>query len=425
MVVGVAAVFSVSFADAYFLGQLGTEELAAISFTFPVVLTLTSLGIGLSAGATSVVSRALGRRGEVTVSRLATDSLILSGIVMILAAALGAAVTRPLFSLLGAEGAVLDMVQDYMLIWFLSLPFLVVPMVGMGLMRANGEAIAPSLILLAGSLLNVAFAPLLIFGSGPVPALGVEGAAWATLLSRLVMVVAAFFVLIKRDGLLTAARPTWSEFRHSARQVLKVGLPAAGSNMINPLSISIVTAFLASYGNEVVAGFGVATRIEALITVPMLALSSAIGPVAGQNWGRDLDGRTRRAMWQSFVFCVLCGLGLAAVLTLFLDETVALFTDDSVVANTARSYLIFVGFTLGGYGVVITASAALNAIDKALLGLGYTVLRSFVLYVPLAYGATKLGPAWVVFGAIAIANVVSGLIVFFAALWSARLKNRD
>jgi putative MATE family efflux protein len=416
MVLGVAAVFSVSFADAYFLGQLGTDELAAISFTFPVVLTLTSLGIGLSAGATSVVSRALGGGNDEGVKRLSTDSLFLAAVIMVMTAILGALVVRPLFALLGAEGEVLEMVVRYMRIWFLSLPLLVVPMVAMGLIRANGDGVAPSLVLVGGAVLNVGLDPLLIFGTGPLPELGIAGAAWATFIARVAMLGAAFYLVTVREELVTKAIPSMGEFLRSAGQVLKIGLPAAGSNMINPLSISIVTAFLASYGNETVAGFGVATRIEALITVPMLALSSAIGPVAGQNWGREEPKRTVRVMRDAFLICILCGLVLGGVLYVFVDRAVELFTDDSVVANTARSYLIIVGLTLGGYGVVINASAALNAIDKALLGLAFTVLRSFALYVPLAYAGTMLGPAWVVFGGIAVSNIVAGLIVAFAAI---------
>jgi putative MATE family efflux protein len=424
MVLGIAGVISVSLADTYFLGQLGTEELAAISFTFPVVLTVTSLGIGLGAGASSVLSRAIGG-GRSDAKRLATDSVLIAALVALLASIAGFLLVRPLFALIGAEGEVLDMTVAYMRIWFLGAPFLVLPIVLQGLIRANGDAVAPSLIMVGGALVNIALDPLLIFGWGAVPALGIEGAAYATLGARAVMVTAAFLVAIRRDRLLTAQMPNLSEFFSSCKQVLRVGMPAAGSNAINPISISVVTAILATYGNESVAAFGVATRIETLATVPMLALSSAIGPVTGQNWGKSEGERARRALRDSFVFVVLCGLVLGGLFFFSSGALAALFSDDTVVQNITRSYLNIVGLTLGGYGVVIVASAALNSVDKALTGLLVTILRSFVLYVPLAFLASRLGPAWVVFGGIAVTNVLAGAIVWFWAFRALRRERKE
>lgn len=425
MVIAVGAILSVSLADTYFIGQIGTEELAAISFTFPVVLTVTSLGIGLSAGAASVASRAIGRGDASGAERQATDSLILSFLVVAVVSAVGWLVSRPLFALLGASGDVLDLVVEYMRVWFLGIPVLVVPMVAMGLIRANGDTLAPSAIMVFGSVINILLDPIFIFGAAFVPELGVAGAAWATLIARLVTLVATIALLIFRERLICFDLPSLEVFLQSSSKVLKVGIPAAGSNMINPLSISVVTAILASYGNEAVAAFGVATRVEVLATIPMLALSSAIGPVAGQNWGSGKPDRTGRAMRDAFLFVILCGLVLGAGFFVIAEPVVALFSDDTAVQNLAISYLLFVGITLGGYGIVINASAAYNAIDMALIGLVFTVLRSFVLYVPLVLVATMFGPPWLAFGGIAAANVVSGLLVAMLAFVILRRRKTE
>ena len=413
MVFGIVGVLSISLADAYFLGRVGTAEQAAISYAFPVVLTLQSLGIGLSAGASSVASRAIGSGDEGEAKRLATDSVVLAVLLIAVLTGAGLAVVRPLFAALGAEGEVLASVVRYMRVWFFGLPFLVVPMVANGLIRANGDSVAPSAIMVLAAVVNLALDPVFIFGWGPVPRLEVEGAAWASLVSRAITFVAAMGVLVFRERLLTAARPAATELFASWRRVLAVGAPAALSTSVNPLAITAVTALLARYGDETVAAFGVATRIEALASVPMLALSAAIGPVAGQNWGKRQVGRTVTAMRTSFLFS--CGWAVVVTGAFWAAAPLVAgwFTKDADVAAQVALYLRVVGLSLAGYGVVVTASAAFNATGRAVQGLGMTSLRSLLLYVPLAGVGVFAGGGLVwAFVGIAAANAASGALVW-------------
>ena len=123
MVVGIIATMSVSIVDTYFVGKLGTQELAALSFTFPITITIASLAIGLGAGAAAVVSQSIGAKNPKEAKRLSTDSLILATLIVIVVSLLGLATIKPLFSLLGAEGEVLSMIERYMWIWYISMPF--------------------------------------------------------------------------------------------------------------------------------------------------------------------------------------------------------------------------------------------------------------------------------------------------------------
>lgn len=151
MVVGIIATMSVSIVDTYFVGKLGTQELAALSFTFPITITIASLAIGLGAGAAAVVSQSIGAKNQKEAKRLSTDSLILATLIVIVVSLLGLATIKPLFSLLGAEGEVLSMIERYMWIWYISMPFLVVPMVANAIIRAVGDAIWPSIIMIRSS----------------------------------------------------------------------------------------------------------------------------------------------------------------------------------------------------------------------------------------------------------------------------------
>jgi putative MATE family efflux protein len=423
MVLGILAALSVSLVDTYFVGQLGEDPLTAISFTFPVVLTIMSLAIGLSAGASSVASRSIGRGDSEDTRRVATDSLVLAVTFVIVASGLGWWLVRPLFSFLGAKGAVLDDVVAYMEVWFFGMPFLVVPLVANGLIRANGDAVVPGAIMILVAIVNAILDPIFIRGFGPIPALGIAGAAWASLGSRGLSFALALAVLVFRERLLTLARPALPELLDSWRRILTVGVPAAASNMVNPLGVTLVTMLLASYGDEVVAAFGVATRIEAFVAIPLLALSAAIGPIAGQNWAR-FTHRTRQVVVQSLLFCV-AWTGLATLLFAGLAESlVAPFTESAPIRRLAVQYLHVSGWTVGGYGIVIVAAAACNAIGEATRGLAMNLFRTAVLTLPLVALAVQLGPAsdpfWA-FAGIAVANVVSSAV---AAAWVVAIAGR-
>lgn len=416
MVFGIIAVMSIGLADALFLSLLGTAELAAISFTFPVTFAISSVAIGLGAGASSVVARAIGTGNAERVRRLCTDSLGLSLLVVMVLSALGWLTSRSLFALMGAEGQVLELVIRYMDIWYFGMPFLVVPMVAGALLRANGDARIPSMTMVLSAVVNVILDPILIFGLGPLPAMGMDGAAWATLIARAFSMVLALSVLILRERLVVLGRAPLAEVLSSWREVVRVGVPASLANMINPLSLAVITAILARYGAETVAAFGVAGRIEALAAIPMLALSASVGPITGQNHGAGLPHRIRAAVVDSFLFCILWGLGMALVFWITGNWFAGLFSDDPIVIDEIVSYLHIVPLTLGGYGVIIVAAASCNALGQGYRAMGFYLLRSLLLALPMAWLASLWFDSTGVFVALALANLLSGALISRSSL---------
>lgn len=409
---GILAVISFNVADAYFVGQLGTRPLAALSFTFPVVMTVMSLALGLGIGVASVLSRAIGYRGEEAVRRLTTDSLVLATLIVLAFVGLGLATIEPLFAALGADAATRVLIADYMVIWYLGMPFLVVPMVGNNAIRACGDARLPSLIMIAAALLNILLDPLFIFGLGPVPALGIQGAAVASVIARASTLVLALAVLHYRMRLIAWAWPRPAQLWVSARQILHVALPAAATNMVNPIAVAVITALVARFGAPAVAGFGVATRIEAFALIPLLALTAGLGPVVGQNWGADRTARVAQALRTAAVFCVGYGLLVAALLALAAPTLGAMFDDHPETVAAAVAYLWIVPVSFTGYGVLICVNAALNAAGRPLAATALMGLRTFGLYVPLAWLAAHRGSLEGVFAAAAVAGLIAGAIAW-------------
>ena len=209
MVVGIIAVLSISLVDAWFVGKLGLEPLAALSFTFPVVFSIASVAIGLGAGAASVVSRAIGTGDRHRVQRLATDSLLLSVLVVAALSTLGWFTIEPLFYAMGARDQVLGYIVEYMQIWYLGMPFLVVPMVANSLLRADGDSRIPSLMMIFAAIVNIGLNPIFIFGLGPIPAMGIQGAAVATVIARALSMVLALY-LVFRHRLVVTGWPGWA-----------------------------------------------------------------------------------------------------------------------------------------------------------------------------------------------------------------------
>ncbi len=417
MTVGLLAMMSKNLVDTYFVAQLGTEELSGISFAFPIILLLMSVAIGLASGSTSVVSRAAGEGDTSQVRRRCTDALTLSFLMVGVAGALGLATCRPLFFALGARGPVLEHVVAYMQPWYLGLVALVCPVVGNGLLRANGEARLPGVIMVLSALLNVVLDPLLIFGLLGFPRLGIAGASVSTVVSNLAMSVVVLW-LLGRKGLLTLRASPWAEVADSWRRITVIAVPAAGANTVNPLGLALVTGLLARIGPESVAGFGVATKIESLCAIMLFALSAAIGPLVGQNYGAGRPDRVDRSVKVGFQMCLVWGVGTALLVAVAAPVVVPLFDASNTVQEVAIRYLWMVPITFGGYGMNIVQCAVFNSLGRPLLGTLTTLLR-MLIYVPAAAALMTVFGSTGVFVGAAVGNLAGGLFAWMGSRWLA------
>ena len=417
VLLGVATMMGQAFIDAWFLGRVGDRALAAHAFSFPILMIVTSVAIGLGAGTSSVVARAIGAHDLRRARRLATDSLFLSFLITAAFCILGVLTINPLFRLLGAPDDMIPMIRSFMLILYSGVPFVVVGMVGMASMRATGDTRLPSKLMILGSILNVLLDPIFIFGFGPIPALGLNGAAVAALMARGVIFVGALYLLRGRLNMISFNRPDPVELRQSWRDILHVGIPAAGTNAIVPIATAIIIAMISGYGPEAVAGFGVASRIESLVLVMFYALSAVIGPFVGQNLAAGKELRILEALRLCMIFCVVAGLVGAGVLALSAGFLPTLFSDNDDVVRVTRLFLWIAPLGYGGYGLVMTINASFNGLGKPMPGVVVSLLRTIILYVPLALIAEHYYGMVGIFAAYTAANVFTG---FVAYAWAQR-----
>jgi putative MATE family efflux protein len=383
-VIGVAAIMSVGIIDAYFVGQLGAKPLAAISFIFPVSVACTSLGVGVMVGINSVVARALGEGNFENAVRRANFGIVfacLCGVVM------GAALwllIDPIFAAMNAPAHLMPLIRAYMGPYACAFPLSLAIMGFNGVLRGQGEARRTSTVSITYAAANWVLNPILITGAFGFEGFGIAGSAYATGIGWAIGVATALWLLRGTPLPLNLGSLRNSNLLDPARAIIRVGLPAAFSNAINPLGLAVLTALVALEGEAAVAGFGAAGRLQSLVLVPLLGLSGAIGAIVGQNWGAGRDDRAAEAVRYAFGFCIVWGLIVAGAMMAAGATFGRVFTEDPAVVAEFDLYLKIAAWGYAGFGLLIVGNGIMNAVDRASFALAQSVARVFLVMLPVA-----------------------------------------
>jgi putative MATE family efflux protein len=412
MIWGMLSIMTFRLADAYFVSFLGTDELSALSFTFPVVMIVGSLALGLAAGASSVVSKKVGEGDLVNVKRLSTDILIISLPLVLLFALTGILTIEPVFRFLGAQDELLPLIHEYMTVWYYGIIFYILSMVGNGIIRATGDTRFPGTIMSAAAIMNIALDPLFIFGFASFPGMGIRGAAVASFIARFISFSATAYVLAIRKRLISPLFPSLSAMMESWKKLLYISVPSIGTHLMNSLSHVVIIKLLSGYGKGVVAGVGVAGRLESFGLIIPMAISSVIGPFTGQNWGAGKIKRIDRGIFVTFSFIVGWGVLLLGLFLVFGRDLALLFSHDREVVETIVLYFRIVSISYGLQGVFYVACSALNALKKPIHSITLHAIRIIGIYLPLVIIFAFFYKVVGVFMALMITNFVSGLIAY-------------
>ena len=405
MVLGSLSMNIARLAETIYLGFVGTEALAAMGFAFPITIFLFAFAGGVGTGASSVVARNYGAGNRALAARLVTHAELLVLILGLAGSALGLVFAETVLAALGAEGAVLAMSTEYLQVYMLGYPLFLLSMVGSTLLRATGSAASPGVVMTTGSLIQMGLGPVLIFGWLGVPELGIAGAAWAYVASR-VFSVALYVVILIRVRMVS-----WSltDLWRSWWSILHVGGPATASALIFPISMLVTTWLLAGHGHEVVAGYTVASRVETMVHMVLWSASSSVSPFVGQNWGAGHYARVRSALRLCNWFCLAWGVVTFVVLAIAGDAMVRLIDPNETVRAVAAVFFLIIPLSIGFMGVMQVATACFNALGKPFPPLAISIARSIGLYVPLAMLADYLWGYVGIFLATALTNILLGV----------------
>jgi len=399
--------------DTLYIGRLGSTELAAIGFCFPVIFALSSIAFGLATGSTAVMSQAIGRGDMAAARSTATNSLVLTVIITSVLGIIGAATINPVFTLLGATPEVMVHIERYMNVFYLGLPAIMAPVAINGFMRATGDTLVPAAVMVAGAAMNALVSPLLVFGLWGLPRLEIAGAAWGTVAARLVMTVASLVIIHYRDKIIDYNWRVLKEFAARMRLVLAIGLPAVATQIITPLSAAVLTRLLAGWGQDTVAAFAIGARLESLFLIPLWALQGGVGPFVGQNFGAGRYDRLRET--EEWVWKLAISWGtITLLISFFLGKPMsALFTTDPKIIAMSAHYMMWIGAGFIGAGMMLASTAMFNALSRPLLATSVICTRFILLYIPLGILFSRTNGPEGVFAAACISYLGAGVIGAF------------
>ncbi|WP_282109448.1 MATE family efflux transporter [Shewanella algicola] len=413
--IGIMTILGGSLVDVFFISKLGTEPLAAVSFTFPVTLVISSIGIGLGVGVSTNLGRLIGSGHAPESKVFLFDALCMTLLIIWGLSILGCVFIEPIFSLLGANEASLPLINDYMWYWYLGAPALVLLMVSNQGLRATGDTRTPAKIMMIAAVVNLVLDPLLIFGIGPFPRLEIQGAAIATTLSWVVaMSLAGYLIIIKRKLVVFASFDIgrlilhWKALAHIAR-------PAALMNVINPIANGVIMAMLARIDQSGVAAFGAGTRLESVLLIVVIALSSSLMPFIAQNLGANQPERAKKALLMSLQFVFVFQTLLFIPLYFNATAIAQLFTNDPLVIDWLSFYVMVLPAAYGPLGIVIIFATSLNAYHRPMSSLVINLCRLMLLMLPFAALGAYIGGIKGVLLALPITNTLMGIACYYLA----------
>ncbi|MCP4393787.1 MAG: MATE family efflux transporter [Alphaproteobacteria bacterium] len=409
---GMFSVVAFNLTDTYFVSKLGTDALAAMSFTFPAVVFVRGIAIGLGVALSTLISQFVGRKDINSVRRTTTDGVLLVFVITLIIMACGILFMDELFDAMGAAPDILPLVKEYMLVWYLGLLPLMYPMILNHAIRATGETKFSSIVMIVAALVNVVLDPVFIFGFWFIPAMGIKGAALATVLSHVVAMVVSIYTICIREKMVAYSLVSMSSMLAMWRKIMVIAIPAGATVVLLSVSDGIVTKIVAEYGDAAVAAFGAGIKLEMVAMMIAFSTGGALVPFIGQNWGAEKIKRVIQAEKYSAMFVMVGGLFFWCGYSLFASQIASAFSDDKDVIDTITLFLWIVSASFALQGVYHISGISFNAIGLPGKAFFSTVGRVVILYIPLAYiGGALLGIKGIFIG-IAIANLMAGIASF-------------
>ncbi len=377
---GVQATYNI--VDTAFVGRLGHTAIAALTLVWPLQLVMLALSVGVGVGANSVISRRLGAKDQCTANRAGAQAILLALLSASVVMTVLLTWTDPILRTVGARPDTLPLARVYLrtIAWFAPLVFF--PMVANNLIRAEGNPVQSMVVMIISALVNIALDPLFIFGFGPVPALGVQGAAIATVIaSGVSFVLYAIYFASPRSGY--HFRPP--DFLPRPRlwtRIWAVGAPSMAIQLSGSIVTTVANGIVAGFGSMPLAAYGVAFRLFSFAFMPCLGISQGVLPLAGYNFGAGRLDRVRETVLKGALAAVAITAGFSLLFIALPGVFVSVFNREPGFVRLAAHGLRIASLGFAPVGAAIVFAAFFQAIGRALPAMLLSLARQFIFYLP-------------------------------------------
>ena len=368
---------------------LGHEAVAAVSATLPIIMLMPAFLIGLGMATNVLIAQAFGRKDTATLKKILSNSFFTSILICLLISIVALLFRHQLLEWVHAPAEIQEMALSYLTIMMATLVFQFYVNWMNGMLRGLGDATTVMKILILLALANIVFVPLLIRGIGPLPPLGVAGAAWGTALAAVLTCLVGYFYLLRVNPYIDMRNWDYSLDWRLIRQVFVIGVPASLQMIVVSLAGVIIISLVNRYGTEVTAAFGIGMQVDMLAAIPFMSIGMAATSIAGQNLGAQKLDRVFKTLRVS-VYCGLAvALASAALLLIFPQEIGDIFLKESAekarVLNFVQDYYRWMALILPCFAVVFAIQGVLRSAGDTMALLALSFLSMFVIRIPLAY----------------------------------------
>lgn len=412
--------------DTYFVAKLGTTQLAAMQFIFPLIFFMMSLGMGLSIGGIAVISQYIGAGNRNDAKKTAGQLLTISILSSLVVGLLGGLLSEQIVYLMGARGNLLIEASTYLRIMFYGTPTLFIALAFNGIKQGEGDTLTPMIISTLSVLLNIVLDPLFIFTFD----FGISGAAYATVLSRLIFNVVALIMLFgKKHNTLKMKRKDLKVDTTYISPILRIGLPTAIGQSTTSLGFLVLNMFILSYGEAILTAFAIGNRISMLIFMPAKGISGALTTIIGQNIGAGNLKRANEGFLKSVGIASAIMVTGAVIMFLFTDQLVGFFSKDAFIVSEGSLYLKMILITIPLFGFFNCLTGLFQGSGHAILAMSLNIGRLWVLRIPMILLLKMLNlnePIWIWYAMIGSNIIIClyGLIVYLTGYWKKPVLKR-
>ncbi len=405
--------------DTFFVSRLGSSALAALTFCIPIEILLTSTGAATGVGITSLLARTLGKKNYIEADNIAWHGLIIAVIYSGFFSWLGLVSLEKLLFIFGCSPKIFPLCRDYLFIILTGSVFTFIPMIAAHIVQGEGNTRLPMLCNIVAISLNVLLDPLLIFGLGTLPALGIRGAALATVLSQ-VICTAMFIYLMFKDKILLSWKPAHFRPRTSVLAgIYRVGMPSLVMELLAVIIMSYLNKVLVSFDYTAVAALGVFFRIRSIFYMPVYGLAQAAMPIAGFAYGARQPDRVKETIFKASILSVVILIIAWLVMHHYSRELMGIFSKDPVLMSMGVDCLKLATLFLPVMGPIIILNNVLQALGKGTAAMYLSLLRQLGIFLPsliilpIYFGIKGV---WLAFSLTELLSAFVALL-FFINLW--------